>query len=171
MIDDDNLGRFPPSGVPHSKGWIQSFPGQVKLRNCTCEAAPYRLKSLKQCMEITKAIESLQAAEHCFREGLYNSCVSRAYYSMYQAAQAALEAAGLMRAEWTHGALQATFANELTRRRKIYSAFLARDLNVVQDLRHTADYRDSDVSKRQATRALAKAHEFVAQIRKGISNG
>jgi hypothetical protein len=35
--------------------------------------------------------------------------------------------------------------------------FMARDLNVVQDLRHTADYRDSNVSRRQATRALAKA--------------
>lgn len=104
-------------------------------------------------------------------EGIYNSSVSRAYYSMYQAAQTALEAAGLVRAEWTHGGLQATFANELTRRRKRYSTFLARDLNVVQDLRHTAAYREIDVSKRQATRALTKAREFVGQIQKGISNG
>jgi uncharacterized protein (UPF0332 family) len=122
-------------------------------------------------MEITKANESLKAAEHCYTEGLYNSSVSRAYYSMYQAAQVALEAAGLQRAEWTHGGLHATFANELTRRRKFYSSFLARDLNVVQELRHTADYRDSDVSKRQATRALAKAREFVSLIIKGLSNG
>jgi uncharacterized protein (UPF0332 family) len=122
-------------------------------------------------MEIAKANESLRAAEHCYTEGLYNSSVSRAYYSMYQAAQVALEAAGLVRTEWTHGGLQATFANELIRRRKLYSTFLARDLNVVQDLRHTADYRETDVSKRQATRALAKAREFLGQIRKGISNG
>jgi uncharacterized protein (UPF0332 family) len=122
-------------------------------------------------MDIAKANESLKAAEHCYSEGLYNSSVSRAYYSMYQATQAALEAAGLLRAEWTHAGLQATFANALTRRRKFYSAFLARDLNVVQDLRHTADYRDNDVSKRQATRALAKANEFFGQIKKGLSNG
>ena len=122
-------------------------------------------------MEIAKANESLKAAERCYTEGLYNSSVSRAYYSMYQAAQVALEGAGFRRADWTHGALQATFANELTRRRKLYSSFLARDLNVVQDLRHTADYRDSDVSKRQAARALAKAREFVSLIKKGISNG
>ena len=122
-------------------------------------------------MDIAKAIESLKAAERCYNEGLNNSSVSRSYYSMYQAAQAALEAAGFLRGEWTHAGLQATFANELTRRRKLYSAFLARDLNVVQDLRHTADYRDHDVSKRQATRALAKASEFVGQIRKGLSNG
>ena len=122
-------------------------------------------------MDIVKANESLEAAEQCYNHGLYNSSVSRAYYSMYQAAQAALEAAGFIRAEWTHAGLQATFANELTRRRKLYSAFLARDLNVVQDLRHTADYRDTDVSRRQATRALAKASEFVGQIKKGLSNG
>jgi len=129
------------------------------------------LRISQEFMEIAKSNESLKAAEHCYAEGLYNSSVSRAYYSMYQAAQAALEAAGLVRAEWTHGGLQATFANELTRRRKLYSPFLARDFNVVQDLRHTADYRSSDVSKRQATRALSKAREVVSQIQKGISNG
>ena len=90
---------------------------------------------------------------------------------MYQAAQTALEAAGILRGEWTHGGLQATFANELTRRRKLYSAFLARDLNVVQDLRLTAVYRDRDISRRQVTRAVAKAREFVGQIKKGLSHG
>lgn len=122
-------------------------------------------------MDIAKAIESLKAAERCFNDGLNNSSVSRAYYSMYQAAQVALEAAGFMRAEWSHAGLQATFANELTRRRKLYSAFLIRDMNVVLDLRHTADYRDNDVSVRQASRALAKANEFVDEIRKGLSHG
>ena len=117
-------------------------------------------------MDIAKANESLEAAKRCCSEGLYNSSVSRAYYSMYQAAQVALETVGFLRAEWTHAGFQATFANELTRRRKLYSAFLARDLNVVQDLRHTADYRDSDVIGRQAARALAKASEFVGQINK-----
>ncbi len=122
-------------------------------------------------MEISKAEYSLKAAELCYKEGLYDSSVSRAYYAMYQAAQVALEALGLVRTEWSHGGLQATFANELTRRRKIYSPFLVRDLNIVQDLRHTADYRDSAVSKRQATRALAKAREFVGQVKKEISRG
>jgi hypothetical protein len=35
---------------------------------------------------------------------------SRAYYAMYQEAQCALEAVGLVRTEWTHGGLQATHA-------------------------------------------------------------
>lgn len=90
---------------------------------------------------------------------------------MYQAAQVALEARGFLRGEWTHAGLQSTFANELTRRRKLYSPFLARDLNIVQDFRHTADYRDGSVSRRQATRVLAKAREFLIQIKKGMSSG
>lgn len=49
--------------------------------------------------------------------------------------------------------------------------FLVRDMNVVLDLRHTADYRDNDVSARQASRALEKATNFVSQIRKGLSDG
>jgi hypothetical protein len=72
---------------------------------------------------------------------------------MYQAARAALEAAGILLAEWTHAGLQATFANDLTRRRKLYSAFLARDLNVVQDLRLTEKRHKqttSDVSARKS---------------------
>jgi len=76
-------------------------------------------------MDIAKAEESLKAAELCYNAGLYNSSASRAYYAMFQAAQVALEKAGFKRAEWSHTALRATFANELTRRRKLYSPFLA----------------------------------------------
>jgi len=78
-------------------------------------------------MEIGKADESLRAADYCYKEGLYNSSVSRSYYSTYQGSQVGLEAAGFVRAEWSHSGLQATFANELTRRRKLYSPFRARD--------------------------------------------
>jgi uncharacterized protein (UPF0332 family) len=47
-------------------------------------------------MEITRAEESLKAADLCLREGLVNSSASRAYYAMFQAAQVALEAEGLL---------------------------------------------------------------------------
>lgn len=71
----------------------------MKLEAALALADPYRLRSLDTVMKMAKAIESLQAAERCFTERLYNSSVSRAYYSMYQAAQTALETAGLTRAE------------------------------------------------------------------------
>lgn len=120
-------------------------------------------------VDLTRAEESLHAATLCHHAGLYNSSVSRAYYAMYQAAQVALEAIGLVRHEWTHGGLQATFATELIRRHKWYAPGLARDLNTMLDLRHTADYRASGVSERQATRALGRAHAFGSQIKERIN--
>jgi len=90
-------------------------------------------------MEMAKAEESLNAAELCYVQGFYNSATNRAYYAMFQAAQVALETAGFMRPEWSHAGLHATFANELTRRRKQFAPVLARDLPIVQELRHTAD--------------------------------
>jgi len=90
---------------------------------------------------------------------------------MFQAAQVALEAAGFTRPEWSHAGLHARFANELTRRRKQYSPVFARDLTIVQELRHTADYRDHDLSQRQAARALSKAREFVNAVKGRISHG
>lgn len=120
-------------------------------------------------MEIAKAEESLKAAALCHSQGLYNSSASRAYYAMFQAAQVALEAGGFTRPQWSHAGLHATFASELTRRRKQYSAVFARDLTIVQELRHTADYRDHDLNKAQAARALSKAREFVNTIKERIS--
>jgi uncharacterized protein (UPF0332 family) len=122
-------------------------------------------------MDIAKVEETLKAAELCYAQGLYNSSVSRAYYAMFQAAQVALEAAGFTRPEWSYAGLHATFANELTRRRKQYSSVHARDLTIVQELRHTADYRDGDVSAKQAARALDKARAFVDAIKERVPYG
>jgi hypothetical protein len=66
---------------------------------------------------------------------------------------------------WSHAGLHATFANELTRRRKLYPSTFASDLAIVIDLRHTADYRAHDVGKRQALRALNKAKKFVNGVK------
>ena|SRR5215475_5193853 len=121
--------------------------------------------------EIAKAEESLKAADLCYAQGLYNSSTSRAYYAMFQAAQVALEAAGFARLEWSHASLHATFANELTRRRKLYPSTIASDLAIVIDLRHTADYRAPDVGKRQTLRALNKAKRFVNAFKERSFHG
>jgi uncharacterized protein (UPF0332 family) len=71
---------------------------------------------------LNPAQESLKAAELCLREGFVNSAASRGYYAMFQAAQAALETTGVGRGEWSHPGLQAAFATELVRRRKVYPA-------------------------------------------------
>ena len=122
-------------------------------------------------MDIGKAEESLTAAELCYAQGCYNAAANRAYYAMFQAAQVALETAGFLRPEWSHAGLHATFANELTRRRKQFAPGLARDLPIVQELRHTADYRNQHLSARQATRALSKARAFVQAITRSLSHG
>ena len=122
-------------------------------------------------MEMAKAAESLNAAELCYAQGFYNSSANRAYYAMFQAAQVALEIAGFVRPEWSHAGLHATFANELTRRRKQFASALARDLTIVQELRHTADYRNHHLSARQATCALSMARAFVQAINRSVSHG
>jgi len=78
---------------------------------------------------------------------------------------------GFLRPEWSHAGLHATFANELTRRRKHFAPALARDLPIVQELRHTADYRNQHLSARQATRALSKARAFVQAITRSLAHG
>jgi uncharacterized protein (UPF0332 family) len=94
-----------------------------------------------------------------------------AYYAMFQGTQVALDAAGFVRLEWRHADLHATFANELTRRRKLYSSTFASDLAILMDLRHTADYRVHDLGKRRALRALNKASRFVNAVKKRIFHG
>ncbi len=78
-----------------------------------------------QSMELARSIESLKAAKLCLRESLVNSAVSRAYYAMFHAAQVALEAAGLVRSEWSHKALHASFNQELIHRKLTELALLA----------------------------------------------
>jgi uncharacterized protein (UPF0332 family) len=122
-------------------------------------------------MEIAKAEESLQAAALREAQGLYTSSASRAYYATFQATQVALEAAGFARPEWSHVGLQAAFANKLTRRRKLYPSSFASDLASLTDLRHSADYRNINLGKRHATRALNKARAFVKVIKGSILHG
>ena len=60
-------------------------------------------------MQLERVLESLRAAELCLEADLANSAASRAYYAMFQAAQVALEAAGITRPQWSHPGLQAAF--------------------------------------------------------------
>jgi hypothetical protein len=84
---------------------------------------------------------------------------------MFWATQAALADVGLSRSEWSHPALQASFANELIRRRKIYPALFGQHFNRGLQLRLDADYRPKGVSKRQATQVVLWAcQELLAAI-------
>ena len=119
-------------------------------------------------MRLEKAKESLQAAELCYDQKLYNSVANRAYYAMFQAAVVILEEEGFQPKgeNWTHAAVPGVFALELTRRRKIYPHHLVQYLSDGLFIRNQADYEDANVSAAQARRMLRWAQEFVRQDEK-----
>ena len=119
-------------------------------------------------MELARAIDSLQAAELCLREGLVNSAASRAYYAMFQAAQVALEAEGLVRAEWSHKGLHAIFNQELIQRRKLYPRALRDYLTAALAVRQRADYGESGVSAKVAHRQVHRTAVFVQRVEEVI---
>ena len=115
-------------------------------------------------MRLEKATESLRAAESCFALGLLNSCASRCYYAMFQAAVVALETAGFHRDTRSHAALQSTFAIELIQRRKRYPRQLAEYLSRALFWRNLADYGDEEISQRRAKQLFEWAKAFVAKV-------
>lgn len=119
---------------------------------------------------LVKAEESLAGAVSEYANGRYNNCANRCYYSCFQAAIMALQDAGLApsgaRATWSHEQVQALFAGELIRRRKLYNADLRDVLSRLYILREAADYRRDLVSEIQAARAIQRMRAFVQAIQK-----
>lgn len=122
-------------------------------------------------MRFEKAEESLRAAQLCLDRRLYNSATSRAYYAIYQAVEVALNEAGFHRKEWSHSGLQATFANELVRRRKLYPSLFSRYVNRALELRIVSDYREISISHRQSTQATQWAVEILQHVKERVQHG
>jgi uncharacterized protein (UPF0332 family) len=122
-------------------------------------------------MDLIRARESLQAAELCLRADLVNSAASRAYYAMFQAAQIALEAGGLVRSEWSHKALHASFNQELIQRRKLYPRVLRNYLMAALTVRQAADYGEAGVSMKIAQRQVNRAAIFLKTVEEVIGRG
>lgn len=119
---------------------------------------------------IERAQEGLEAARVCLEQDLLHSSTSRAYYAMFWAAQVALADIGVTDSEWSHRALQAAFMTELVKRRKRYPSRFGAQFNETLLLRLDADYRLKGVSRRQATRAIRYAREFVTRIAEETSH-
>jgi uncharacterized protein (UPF0332 family) len=122
-------------------------------------------------VELDRAREALEAAQLCLERNLDHSAASRAYYAMFWMAQHVLTQYGVRRSEWSHSALQASFVNELIRRRKLYPALLGQHFNRALQLRLDADYRPRGISQRQATQVVRWAQEFVAALTEEVSHG
>jgi len=121
---------------------------------------------------LSKAIESLTAAQADYAAARYNSCANRVYYACFQAAVAALLAAGIRptspRGEWSHEFVQSQFNGLLITRRKLYPITLRRVLRDTIEVREKADYTPSSVSARVATRVLQQAQDFVRAIQEAV---
>ena len=107
----------------------------------------------------------------CLEADLVNSAASRAYYAMFQAAQSALEAAGVTRAGQSHAGLQAVFTAELIHRRKVYPAVFRDYLSSGLEVRQVADYGRSGVSARVAQRLVRRAGSFVSRVWEATGHG
>lgn len=118
-----------------------------------------------------RAMESLKAAELCLNASLVNSAANRAYYAMFQAAQAALEDTGLVRSEWTHRGLHSTFNRDLITQRKLYPRVLRDYLTSALAVRQAADYGEAGVSAKIARRQVRRAAQFVNAAEEVISRG
>ncbi|HAO22740.1 MAG TPA: hypothetical protein DCQ37_21170 [Desulfobacteraceae bacterium] len=107
---------------------------------------------------LKKAEESLNAAQSCFEQEYYNSCVNRAYYAMFQAAVAALFKAGFRpkSEKIGHDWVQAEFSRAFVSGSKRFP-HLKGLLNLVQEVRDIADYSDEEISEKRAKRNLDKA--------------
>ena len=124
---------------------------------------------------LEKAEQSLRGAESEFANQRYDNAANRAYYACFQAAIAALIAAGehplAGKGTRSHSAIQAMFAAQLIHRRKIYPADLAAFLPNTYSLRDQADYTPLITSEAEAKRALDKAHRFVTVVSRRIKGG
>lgn len=115
-----------------------------------------------------KAKATLNAAEICFENGLYDSCANRAYYAVLQAVIAALADRSMKRAKASHKQIQADFSEKLIKRQKIYPANLKSYLMDMQGVRNQADYTHESISKKLAFKQIMKAKEMITAIGKEL---
>ena len=114
---------------------------------------------------LEKAQSSLRVAEMALTSGEYDSCVSRAYYAMFQAEIAALiKLTDFRPSQWGHGRVQAEFNRRLIHAQKIFPAGLRFIHSDLIGRRHIADYEEKRIGRMTAERCVKKAKEMVIEI-------
>ena len=116
---------------------------------------------------LQKSLATLAGAEVELAHGLYNNVVNRAYYSVYQAAVAALVAEGVepeIERFWPHDLVQREFPLLLIDRRERYPRKLRSTLKVLFDERLKADYEPDLANAATAAEAVARARTFVEHV-------
>jgi uncharacterized protein (UPF0332 family) len=120
---------------------------------------------------ITKAIDSVRAAELLAGEGYYGFAVSRAYYAMFYIAEAMLLEHGLRFT--SHAGVISAFGQRFSKTQRVPSEF-HQYLLAAQDGRTEGDYDiHPKLTADDAALAIGRAHEFIkfAQRTLGGSTG
>lgn len=111
---------------------------------------------------LEKSTEKLRIAEQLLTSGAYEDAVSRAYYSAFHAAQAALLTEGLTAT--THQGLVNLFGLHLVKTGKLPKQ-LGKFLANLKDDRESSDYEIySGIDQETAERAVKEARAFLAAV-------
>ena len=113
----------------------------------------------------------MKAREFLLDAGDTEGACSRAYYAMFDAAHAALQAKHIETPNATiktHNGLLAIFGKELVLTKQV-SADLHKALNQVQELRHVADYTADPPDMEKGRWAVEQAKAFVDAIQSVIA--
>jgi len=120
---------------------------------------------------LAKARNNLRTAQSAYEQGDFDSCVSRCYYAVFQAAIAALIRLTDFRpagGEWSHKVTQAEFNRRLVMRRKVFSGQIGRTLLTLIEWRHRADYAPINTSRQIARAGIALAEAFLSAIQEQL---
>ena len=113
-----------------------------------------------------KAQRALSAARLLLDNSEIEGACNRAYYAMFDAAQAALLTSGVTVAAVTktHRGLIGTFGIHLIKTNRVPSEF-GSSINKVERLRRLADYTGEPITLDDALWAVQQAESFVAAMR------
>jgi len=113
-----------------------------------------------------KARTAATSAKVLLNTGDMDGACNRAYYAMFDAARAALIAAGheeSIKNTKTHSGLISNFSLKLVKASQV-SIDLGKSLNKVEDLRLMADYKGDSVELEDASWAVEQANIFVIEL-------
>jgi uncharacterized protein (UPF0332 family) len=116
---------------------------------------------------LEKARNSYAGAHACLEKEAFDSCVSRCYYAVFQAAIAALLQLTDFRpqgGEWSHKATQAEFNRRLVMRRKVFPGQIGKTLLTLIEWRHRADYSPISGGRQLARASTSLAGAFLTAI-------
>ena len=116
--------------------------------------------------ELSRANKSLLAAKALLEKGLFEDCVSIAYYAVLHAAKASLFLSGVE--SETHNGVRRMFGLHLVKAGKIETEF-ARILVREQEDRETGDYEvNIEIEEDTAKERVDEAEKFVNRIEQYI---